>query len=56
MTRSTKNVPTHLPTSTIYNPAQVPFSRIVYIDSSDFMENDQKDFFGLASGKSVMLR
>lgn len=32
------------------------FSRIVYIDSDDFKEKDEKDFFGLAPGKEVHLK
>ncbi|CAD6272643.1 unnamed protein product [Miscanthus lutarioriparius] len=35
---------------------KVPFSRIVYIEQSDFRLKDSKDFYGLAPGKSVMLR
>lgn len=34
----------------------VPFSRVVYIERDDFREEDAKDFYGLAPGKSVMLR
>lgn len=34
----------------------VPFSRIVYIEATDFREQDSKDFYGLAPGKTVMLR
>lgn len=33
----------------------VPFTRIVYIDRSDFREVDSKDYFRLAPGKSVGL-
>ncbi|KAL8723359.1 MAG: hypothetical protein Q9225_000342 [Loekoesia sp. 1 TL-2023] len=33
----------------------VPFTKIVYIDRSDFREVDSKDFFRLAPGKSVGL-
>lgn len=35
---------------------QVPFSRVVYIERTDFREHDSKDFYGMAPGKSVMLR
>ncbi|RLM99617.1 glutamine--tRNA ligase-like [Panicum miliaceum] len=35
---------------------KVPFSRTVYIEQSDFRLKDSKDFYGLAPGKSVMLR
>lgn len=34
----------------------MPFSGVVYIERDDFREQDSKDFFGLAPGKSVMLR
>ena len=33
----------------------VPFTRVVYIDRSDFREVDSKDYFRLAPGKSVGL-
>lgn len=36
--------------------AQVPFSRVLYIEQSDFRLVDSKDYYGLAPGKSVMLR
>lgn len=35
---------------------KVPFSRVVYIESTDFREEDSKDYYGLAPGKTVMLR
>ncbi|KAG2318811.1 hypothetical protein Bca52824_012024 [Brassica carinata] len=35
---------------------KVPFSRVVFIDQSDFRMKDSKDFYGLAPGKSVLLR
>jgi len=35
---------------------KVPFSRIVYIEKTDFRLKDSKDYYGLAPGKSVMLR
>jgi glutaminyl-tRNA synthetase len=34
----------------------VPFSKVCYIESSDFREQDARDYYGLAPGKSVMLR
>jgi glutaminyl-tRNA synthetase len=34
----------------------VPFSRVVYIEATDFREKDSKDYYGLAPGKAVMLR
>jgi len=35
---------------------QVPFSRELYIEREDFMENPPKDFFRLAPGREVRLR
>ncbi|MBY0525625.1 MAG: glutamine--tRNA ligase/YqeY domain fusion protein [Gemmataceae bacterium] len=35
---------------------KVPFSRIVYIERDDFMENPPKDYFRLAPGREVRLR
>jgi glutaminyl-tRNA synthetase len=35
---------------------KVPFSRVLYIEREDFMENPSKDFFRLAPGKEVRLR
>uniref|UniRef100_A0A7S0NAU1 glutamine--tRNA ligase n=1 Tax=Pyramimonas obovata TaxID=1411642 RepID=A0A7S0NAU1_9CHLO len=35
---------------------KVPFGRTVYIEKSDFREEDSKDYYGLAPGKTVMLR
>ncbi|KAI8472695.1 MAG: tRNA synthetases class I, catalytic domain-containing protein [Monoraphidium minutum] len=34
----------------------VPFTRIVYIESTDFRVEDSKDYYGLAPGKTAMLR
>lgn len=34
----------------------VPFSKVCYIEATDFRESDYKDYYGLAPGKSVMLR
>lgn len=30
--------------------------QVVYVESSDFREDDAKDYYGLAPGKSAMLR
>ncbi|KAF6160795.1 hypothetical protein GIB67_035996 [Kingdonia uniflora] len=35
---------------------KVPFTSVVYIERSDFRLKDSKDYYGLAPGKSVMLR
>lgn len=35
---------------------KVPFSKMIYIERSDFMENPPKDFYRLAIGKSARLR
>jgi hypothetical protein len=35
---------------------QVPFSRTVYIEKTDFRLKDSKDYYGLAPGKSALLR
>eukprot|EP00899_Mesostigma_viride_P004950 jgi/Mesvir1/14456/Mv11503-RA.2 len=35
---------------------KVPFSRIVYIEQSDFRLVDSKDYYGLCVGKTAMLR
>ncbi|XP_074309473.1 glutamine--tRNA ligase, cytoplasmic [Silene latifolia] len=35
---------------------KVPFSKVLYIESSDFRMKDAKDYYGLAPGKSVLLR
>jgi len=35
---------------------KLPFSRTVYIEKTDFRLKDSKDYYGLAPGKSVMLR
>eukprot|EP00878_Enallax_costatus_P027531 GHUV01029655.1.p1 GENE.GHUV01029655.1~~GHUV01029655.1.p1 ORF type:complete len:535 (+),score=80.18 GHUV01029655.1:1463-3067(+) len=37
-------------------PYEVPFSRVVYIEATDFRLQDSKDYYGLAPGKSAMLR
>ncbi|KAF9593838.1 hypothetical protein IFM89_025623 [Coptis chinensis] len=38
------------------NTQAVPFSNVVYIERSDFRTKDSKDYYGLAPGKSVLLR
>ncbi|KAG1366261.1 glutamine--tRNA ligase [Cocos nucifera] len=35
---------------------KVPFTKVVYIERSDFRLKDSKDYYGLAPGKSVLLR
>lgn len=35
---------------------QVPFSRVVFIEDTDVRLKDAKDYYGLAPGKTVMLR
>ena len=35
---------------------QVPFSRVIYIERDDFMENPPKQFFRLSPGREVRLR
>ncbi|KAK8579476.1 hypothetical protein V6N12_069801 [Hibiscus sabdariffa] len=35
---------------------KVPFSNVVYIERSDFQMKDSKDYYGLAPGKSALLR
>ncbi|KAI3453042.1 hypothetical protein Pfo_009705 [Paulownia fortunei] len=35
---------------------KVPFSKVVYIEQSDFRMKDSKDYYGLAPRKSVLLR
>ncbi|KAK9105773.1 hypothetical protein Scep_022617 [Stephania cephalantha] len=35
---------------------KVPFTNVVYIESSDFRTKDSKDYYGLAPGKTVLLR
>ena len=34
----------------------MPFTRVVYIESTDFRQEDSTDYYGLAPGKAVMLR
>lgn len=35
---------------------KVPFSKVVYIERTDFRMKDSKDYYGLAPGKSILLR
>lgn len=35
---------------------QIPFTKIVYIESTDFRKEDSKGYYGLAPGKTIMLR
>ncbi|GMH32257.1 hypothetical protein BSKO_00091 [Bryopsis sp. KO-2023] len=35
---------------------KVPFTKVVYMEATDFKEIDEKNYYGLAPGKSVMLR
>eukprot|EP00193_Tetraselmis_chui_P006197 CAMPEP_0177757330 /NCGR_PEP_ID=MMETSP0491_2-20121128/3583_1 /TAXON_ID=63592 /ORGANISM="Tetraselmis chuii, Strain PLY429" /LENGTH=780 /DNA_ID=CAMNT_0019272969 /DNA_START=69 /DNA_END=2411 /DNA_ORIENTATION=+ len=35
---------------------RIPFTRVVYIERTDFKEKDEKGYYGLAPGKHVMLR
>uniref|UniRef100_R7W940 glutamine--tRNA ligase n=1 Tax=Aegilops tauschii TaxID=37682 RepID=R7W940_AEGTA len=35
---------------------KVPFSKIIYIEKTDFRVKDSKDYYGLAPGKSALLR
>lgn len=35
---------------------KVPFTKVVYIEKSDFRMKDSKDYYGLAPGKTVLLR
>ncbi|KZV38221.1 glutaminyl-tRNA synthetase-like [Dorcoceras hygrometricum] len=35
---------------------KIPYSSVVYIEHSDFRMKDSKDYYGLAPGKSVLLR
>lgn len=35
---------------------KVPFTKVVYIEQSDFRMKDSKDYYGLAPGKTVLLR
>ena len=34
----------------------LPLTRVVYIEEGDFRMQDQKDYFGLAPGKEVLLK
>jgi glutaminyl-tRNA synthetase len=39
-----------------FGSRQLPFSRVIYIEQDDFMENPPKDFFRLGIGREVRLR
>ncbi len=34
----------------------VALTRIVYIEETDFRDHDSKDYYGLAPGKSILLK
>jgi glutaminyl-tRNA synthetase len=44
------------PEDPVAGTRQVPFSRVIYIESDDFMEEPSKKFFRLAPGREVRLR
>jgi len=44
------------PKNTAMGSRKVPFSRVLYIEQDDFMENPPKKFFRLAPGREVRLR
>ncbi|KAJ4765954.1 Glutamine--tRNA ligase [Rhynchospora pubera] len=46
----------HAPSDDASSYYNVPFTRVVYIESSDFRLKDSKDYYGLAPGKSVLLK
>lgn len=54
-TVETLTVPNH-PMDPSKGTHEVPFSRVVYIERSDFREVDEPDYFGLAPNKEVGLR
>ncbi|CCX04759.1 tRNA synthetases class I, catalytic domain-containing protein [Pyronema domesticum] len=49
------DAPFFKPNDTKMGTHKLPFTRIIYIDRSDFRETDSKDYFRLAPGKSVGL-
>ena len=49
------DVPNH-PNDSTMGEREVPFSKIIYIEKDDFMEEPSKKFFRLAPGKEVRLR
>ncbi|KAJ0988083.1 hypothetical protein J5N97_006439 [Dioscorea zingiberensis] len=40
----------------VLHPLKVPFTNVIYIERSNFRTKDSKDYYGLAPGKSVLLR
>jgi glutaminyl-tRNA synthetase len=44
------------PEDPVVGSRKVPFSRVLYIEHDDFLENPPKDFFRLAPGREVRLR
>ncbi len=44
------------PQNPLLGERTIPFSREIYIDQEDFMENPPKDYFRLSPGKEVRLR
>lgn len=44
------------PTDESYGTREVPFSKVLYIEKEDFMEEPPKKFFRLAPGREVRLR
>jgi glutaminyl-tRNA synthetase len=44
------------PNDTSYGTRMLPFSREIYIERDDFMENPPKDYFRLSIGREVRLR
>jgi glutaminyl-tRNA synthetase len=44
------------PTDDSLGSRKLPFSRVIYIEQDDFMENPPKDFFRLGVGREVRLR
>nr|GMD16764.1 Glutamine--tRNA ligase [Ipomoea batatas] len=51
------NALVHQPTLLKYIVSfKVPFSKVVYIEHTNFRLKDSKDYYGLAPGKSVLLR
>ena len=44
------------PTDASFGSRQLPFSRVIYIEQDDFIENPPKEFFRLGIGREVRLR
>ncbi|BBM84270.1 glutamine--tRNA ligase/YqeY domain fusion protein [Candidatus Uabimicrobium amorphum] len=49
------DAPNH-PTDESYGTRQVPFSKVLYIEQDDFMENPPKKYFRMTVGREVRLR